>query len=308
MNLWVSVLIVLVFRISDIESGKLDCEVNPHEVVQPFTIKFYFCSREIEYCELVETESMELNNSSLKSELDTSVKTTILIHGFMRNPEDPWIQKLKSALLDQEPMNIILVDWSAAYEPGLMETLIPSLKPFLYTKAVKSIPRVAKKISDFLQNVSLTIGTPLNQWHKLHFIGHSLGAHTAGRTAKKLKDVVDVARITGLDPARPCFESENIWLKLNRTDAKFVDVIHTNSEPGEKVTFGTFEPIGNIDFYPNGGNNQPGCSEGTGIKKNYVEPTLRQFKPLNYGIASFVNSIHNLWNEPADYTDLIEAM
>ena len=38
-----------------------------------------------------------------------------------------------------------------------------------------------------------------------------------------------VARITGLDPARPYFETLNHDAILEKSDALFVDVIHTNS-------------------------------------------------------------------------------
>jgi len=38
-----------------------------------------------------------------------------------------------------------------------------------------------------------------------------------------------VGRITALDPARPWFDGENRPLRINKHDADFVDVIHTNS-------------------------------------------------------------------------------
>lgn len=78
-----------------------------------------------------------------------------------------------------------------------------------------------------------------------YFIGHSLGAHIAGQAARLLnKAGIVVQRITGLDPAYPCFEN-NSMLRLNRNDARFVDVIHTNSEPGDNEgNLGIYEPIG----------------------------------------------------------------
>lgn len=60
---------------------------------------------------------------------------------------------------------------------------------------------------------------------------------------------------SGLDPARPMFPSKWPDDRLNANDAKFVDIIHTTN-----WLLGQHKPIGNIDFYPNGGNTkQPGC-------------------------------------------------
>lgn len=82
------------------------------------------------------------------------------------------------------------------------------------------------------------------QWKYLHLIGHSLGAHIVGQTARLLRNFMQVDRITGLDPAHPCFENNSASLRLNKADAKFVDVIHTNSEYGLNHNLGTYEPIG----------------------------------------------------------------
>src|SRR5699024_8637081 len=65
----------------------------------------------------------------------------------------------------------------------------------------------------------------------LHLIGFSLGAHIAGFTGANLKKSLQVlpGRITGLDPALPFFATPaNEW-KLDSSDAKFVDIVHTSS-------------------------------------------------------------------------------
>ncbi|GBN05824.1 Lipase member I, partial [Araneus ventricosus] len=55
-----------------------------------------------------------------------------------------------------------------------------------------------------------------------------------------------------LDPAGPLYELNNKEQQLYYTDAKFVDVIHTSDElTGQGL--GKFDPIGHMDFYPNGG-------------------------------------------------------
>lgn len=63
--------------------------------------------------------------------------------------------------------------------------------------------------------------------------------------------------IPGLDPAGPFFVRE-IKGRLDPSDAKFVDVIHTAAG-----TVGYKAPCGTVDFYPNGGSiPQPGCDFG----------------------------------------------
>lgn len=69
-------------------------------------------------------------------------------------------------------------------------------------------------------------------------------------------------RITGLDPARALFEgSLGVQSGLDRTCAKFVDIIH--SDPGG---YGTSKPAGTVDIWPNfagTATTQPGCPEGS---------------------------------------------
>lgn len=85
---------------------------------------------------------------------------------------------------------------------------------------------------------------------QFHLVGHSLGAHIAGQTARLLKkDGITVQRVTGLDPAHPCFENETASLRLRKSDAEFVDVIHTNSDQGDnRGNFGSYNLMGNYCF------------------------------------------------------------
>ena len=84
---------------------------------------------------------------------------------------------------------------------------------------------------------------------RIHVIGHSLGSHISGAAGKSYKKVTGklLPHITGLDPAKPCFKEGEILTGLERGDAEFIDVIHTN--PG---VLGKEEPFGDVDFYPNG--------------------------------------------------------
>lgn len=58
----------------------------------------------------------------------------------------------------------------------------------------------------------------------------------------------------GLDPAKPLFIFATGDHKLDKNDAEFVDVIHT-----DVFQRGMLSPIGHADFYANGGIEQPGC-------------------------------------------------
>ena len=66
--------------------------------------------------------------------------------------------------------------------------------------------------------------------------GHSLGAHVAGYAGKYFQERhngTKLERITGCDPAGPMFQhsaDESIrQVRLDRDDAKLVDIIHTNA-------------------------------------------------------------------------------
>ncbi|XP_061386581.1 vitellogenin-1-like [Musca vetustissima] len=92
---------------------------------------------------------------------------------------------------------------------------------------------------------------------KIHLIGHSLGAHIAGKAGRHFQKLTGqtLARITGLDPANPCFNEGETLSGLHRGDAVFVDVIHSN--PG---VLGKSQPLGDVDFYPGGlAPIKPGC-------------------------------------------------
>lgn len=43
-------------------------------------------------------------------------------------------------------------------------------------------------------------------------------------------------------------------------DAQFVDVIHSNGENLILGGLGAWQPMGHVDFYPNGGRMQKGCT------------------------------------------------
>ena len=60
-----------------------------------------------------------------------------------------------------------------------------------------------------------------------------------------------------MDPAGPFFTIVRSDYRLDASDARYVDVVHTNAGLGQ---LGTNRRAGHTDFYPNGGTSQPGCN------------------------------------------------
>ncbi|KAH8274208.1 hypothetical protein KR018_007768, partial [Drosophila ironensis] len=86
--------------------------------------------------------------------------------------------------------------------------------------------------------------------NNLHIVGHSLGAQIGGSTGRYYRQMSGgkiLKRITGLDPANPCFYDGNDLEGLRSGDARFVDIIHTN--PG---LLGTSKRAGDSDFFVQG--------------------------------------------------------
>ncbi|XP_060583369.1 inactive pancreatic lipase-related protein 1-like, partial [Ruditapes philippinarum] len=165
----------------------------------------------------------------------------VIIHGYMDFVDRPWVGEMIKALLKHGDYNVIFVDWSKG------------AREINYLRAVANTRVVGAQVAQLLKILTTVYDVdPIN----VHIIGHSLGAHTAGYVGEYLDNI---GRITGLDPAGPSFEKTHPEVRLDPTDAVFVDVIHTDAEHLFSLGFGLKQPIGTVDFYPNGGKDQPGC-------------------------------------------------
>lgn len=205
-------------------------------------------------------------------------RTIIIVHGFLSHGQESWIESMEKSFLRWGDVNIVVVDWSAGGNT------------WNYYKAAINTKVVGYQIARFLEHIENTTSTlytlDSSSWGPLHLVGHSLGAHICGFAAKELKKRQSnwkVERITGLDPAQPCFNSADENVKLHKSDAPFVDVIHTNGRLLSEIGLGLPEPIGHVDFYPNGGKSQPGC-----IRENssYFEYLPIPLQAINKSICS----------------------
>ncbi|KAK6640126.1 hypothetical protein RUM43_008403 [Polyplax serrata] len=172
---------------------------------------------------------------------NTSTLMKIIVHGFGSSCNHVWVYEMRSALMSVEDCHVICVDWEAG-------ALIPN-----YVRAVANTRLVGKQLAMLIRGLTER-GLTLD---KVHLIGFSLGAHVAGFAGAEIKNI---SRITGLDPAGPLFESQDPKVRLDETDALFVDVIHSNGENLILGGLGSWQPMGHVDFYPNGGRMQKGCT------------------------------------------------
>uniref|UniRef100_A0A8C5WI38 Triacylglycerol lipase n=1 Tax=Leptobrachium leishanense TaxID=445787 RepID=A0A8C5WI38_9ANUR len=177
------------------------------------------------------------------SNFQTSRKSRFIIHGFIDKGEESWLTDMCKAMLSVEDVNCFCVDWSGGSRT-------------LYTQAANNVRVVGAEVAYFVDVLSSNFGySPSN----VHVIGHSLGAQAAGEVGKRRRGL---GRITGLDPAEPYFQGTPIEVRLDPSDALFVDVIHTDAAPViPNLGLGTSQLVGHLDFFPNGGEKMPGCKK-----------------------------------------------
>ncbi|XP_072931662.1 lipase member H-B-like isoform X2 [Epargyreus clarus] len=111
--------------------------------------------------------------------------------------------------------------------------------------------------------VGRALGRLLSQLHgvgipsrNIYCIGSSLGAQILGYAGHSyMKETREkIWRITGLDPAGPCFSNSDVENQLRSGLADYVEVYHCNAG-----VFGTSSVLADIDVFVNDGRNQPYC-------------------------------------------------
>ncbi|OXA53305.1 Lipase member H-A [Folsomia candida] len=217
----------------------------------PDDIKFYLYPKNADpqyEQELVFNNRRSVINSSFNN---SALKTVLLIHGFTDNRTVHLDRVVLPAYLNS-PLNynFIVVDWGLLSGNVHFDNLIEQFE--IYKTVVSTnIPIVANRTAEFIKFLGVDPST-------VHLVGHSLGAHVSGNTGRNYQSLTNgkkLARITGLDPAGPLFLLPRFpFPKIHRGNADFVDVIHTCM--GE---LGDVAMDGDVDFFPNGGVNQPGC-------------------------------------------------
>ncbi|XP_022363917.1 phospholipase A1 member A isoform X2 [Enhydra lutris kenyoni] len=183
------------------------------------------------------------------SGFNVTLGTKLLIHGFRALGTKPsWIDKFIGSLLRAANANVIAVDWVYG-------------STGVYFSAVENV-----------------LGVPESS---IHIIGVSLGAHVGGTVGHFYKG--QLGRITGLDPAGPEYTKASLEERLDPGDALFVEAIHTDAD-----NLGIRIPVGHVDYFVNGGQDQPGCP--TFIHAGYSYLICDHMRAVHLYISALENS------------------
>jgi pimeloyl-ACP methyl ester carboxylesterase len=171
--------------------------------------------------------AVQITTSSQSVNFIPNGKIILYIHGFNTNSSTNLVTVFKNAVLNYEDTNFVAVDWTGGsfgvYEQGIANVQIVGID-------------VALLINSYVdKNLVQSTG--------VHVIGHSLGAQAASFTGKRVSN--KIGRITGLDPAGRQFDGMSTEVRLDSSDAAFVDVIHSNAGGA-----GIVATSGHVDFWP----------------------------------------------------------
>ncbi|XP_076638116.1 pancreatic lipase-related protein 2-like [Colletes latitarsis] len=199
----------------------------------PKLITFYLYTRS----NPTDPQILNVNDvNTLENSFFNSYRPTVIVtHGWTRSYTSPACTTIRDAYLQHGDYNVIAVDWSPISKN---EYIWASMR-------VTMIGQYISKMIDFLETQGMNVST-------LTVIGHSLGAHIAGLSARNANGIVNY--VVGLDPALPKFRTSGTNARIGRGDGRYVTIIHTCGG-----LLGFEAAIGDSDFYPNGGTVQPGC-------------------------------------------------
>lgn len=155
--------------------------------------------------------------------------TRFIIHGWNNNHQSPVNTVITRAFLAAADHNVVAVDWGAGAN---------SINYVTSRNRVPEVATVVARFIDFLHQNGFLVN-----FNRLIIAGHSLGAHIAGLTGKRVTRG-RVQAIYGLDPAGPLFDMSNAGARFASGDAVYTEMIATNAG-----VLGFDQPIGSASFY-----------------------------------------------------------
>ncbi|VDP14405.1 unnamed protein product [Soboliphyme baturini] len=193
--------------------------------LQEMDAKFVFYTNKVSYS----FNLWDFSRQPARYNISSAKSLHVIVHGFGPFPE--WVVSLSKALF-KKGKNAAYIDWRRGSK-------MPN-----YLVAAKNTYFVGRGIAEFLKANGVSMNTST-------CVGFSLGAHVCGFAGASLGNLF---QIVGLDPAGPLFSGKPPNQRLDKTDAAIVRCIHTSD------FFGTYQAMGDIDFFANGGDDQKSCT------------------------------------------------
>lgn len=196
-------------------------------------IKVYFFGKNISNHQIFTAKDVKNISLTDSDYFHSKLRTFLYVPGLLKPFVDEESQTMIKALLQLwDNSNVLFVDWSSCP-----------------TDAVGA-KKMFKEADTVLNELIKSDLKP----EKLHVIGFGLGSFIAGYIGKFFNNAsLPIARLTGLNPHNLANAPFLAPYEIKRTDAKFVDIIHVDE------VFGMPTTNGHVDYWPNGGKDQPGC-------------------------------------------------
>jgi len=259
--------------------GAPHCKPGPNHVYVKTTLHLEESpdgSQPEEECSLKAVKAVDDGTASCIQKLEKRPdieKLIILVHGWDESDDVEWMDDKHTAIDDNDPNTaVIRVDWG----PHDVDDFLQDFADARY--AGKAIGLVLDNIDNQLKR------RPMKRLYK-HCVGFSLGGQVCGFAGEHAKEVgKPLDRISGVDPAGPLYNPDNTVFgyinygslvtdpafnqaRLDSSDAKFVDVYHTDDflVTTQDYARSTILPLGDVDFYLGSGpvyaGQQPGCKK-----------------------------------------------
>ncbi|XP_050421031.1 lipase member I-like [Adelges cooleyi] len=217
-----------------------ECSEPP--VIAEKEVDFFLYTKQTALFPIDTNDEQTILNAPLAEGSD---KIVFIVHGYSEHHDNKTMDAIRLAYKNKEDdSNVIMVDYFKIANTAKG-----------YVKSVCAVSAISKIIAECIALLKKLRAEITNY----HVIGFSMGAHVACKVGTILADQdIMLDRVTALDPAKPLFSGPKN--EVNRSCAKFVDVIHTNIN-----IIGMGEPSGTADIYINDGQNQPDCYKKTGL-------------------------------------------
>ncbi|KAH8372491.1 hypothetical protein KR093_011700, partial [Drosophila rubida] len=217
-----------------------------------------------------------------------------------RNPQtpqriEPQVEALlRSSFYALEPIVLLLPSWrgnnSAEQQSKLAAALLarePCNVFALDATPAASESQLVSSASDVVVLLQQQFDVPLA---RQQLVGYAEGAHLAGAVAAQVQQLLgaQLPHIVALDPSG---DGDGVQLQhqLAAQDAAYVEVLHTNGNG-----LGTMRQLGDVDYYPNGGQQQPGCHSDACAQERALDLAVEMWSPANEFVCARCGSVEAL--------------